>query len=116
MSYAESQEWKNAQARAMLDAMETKPHPTVGPTPDAYAQGMTLKILGADAKQVGGSHYKEMQYQPWHAMEDLLTHEEFIGYLKGCVIKYAMRQGRKDGSDDGLKARHYAQKLREVMR
>ena len=31
------------------------------------------------------------------------------------VIKYAMRQGKKDGTDDAGKAQHYAQKLAEVL-
>jgi hypothetical protein len=47
-------------------------------------------------------------------MEAVLTREEFIGYLKGNLIKYAMRQGRKD-SPDVEKYRHYKQKLDEVM-
>ena len=70
----------------------------------------------AELWQVGGSHYLEMEYQPWHCIEDLLTREEWIGYLKGSLIAYAMRQGRKPGTDDAAKARHYADKLREVMR
>jgi hypothetical protein len=48
-------------------------------------------------------------------MEAVLTHAEFVGFLKGNVIKYAMRQGKKD-SDDANKARHYAVKLAEVQR
>jgi hypothetical protein len=60
--------------------------------------------------QVGGSHYLEMDIQPWDVMKALLTHEEWIGYLKGNVIKYGMRQGKKD-SDDANKARHYMEKL-----
>jgi hypothetical protein len=46
-------------------------------------------------------------------MEAVLTHAEFVGFLKGNIIKYAMRQGRKD-SDDAAKCKHYLQKLREV--
>ena len=64
--------------------------------------------------QVGGQHYKAMPIQPWEVMEAVLTHEEFIGFLKGNVIKYSMRAGRKEGSDDANKARHYMMKLREV--
>jgi hypothetical protein len=30
------------------------------------------------------------------------------------VIKYSLRAGRKEGSDDAGKARHYMQKLSEV--
>ena len=68
----------------------------------------------ADARQVGGSHYRDMQMQPWDVMQAVLTPEEFRGFLKGNVIKYAMRQGKKDGTDDAGKAQHYAQKLAEI--
>lgn len=68
----------------------------------------------ADDIQVGGDHYKDMGIQPWAVMEAVLTHEEFVGFLKGNVIKYAMRQGKKD-SDDANKARHYALKLTELQ-
>jgi hypothetical protein len=47
-------------------------------------------------------------------MEAVLTPEEFRGFLKGNIIKYSMRAGRKDGSDDGNKALHYIQKLEEM--
>ena len=70
--------------------------------------------LSADDIQVSGSHYKEMPIQPWHVMESVLTHAEFVGFLKGKIIKYSMRAGRKDGSDDAGKAQHYIQKLKEI--
>ena len=70
--------------------------------------------MKADEKQVGGTHYKDMEVQPWAIMESVLTREEFIGFLKGNIIKYSMRQGRKD-SDDAGKCKHYMQKLKEVM-
>jgi hypothetical protein len=63
---------------------------------------------------VGGSHYKDMALQPWAVMESLLTPEEFIGFLKGNVIKYSLRQGKKD-SDDAGKAKHYIAKLKEMQ-
>lgn len=68
----------------------------------------------ADDLQVGGSHYKDMPVQPWVVMEALLTPEEFIGFLKGNIIKYSMRQGKKD-SDDAGKLKHYIMKLEEVL-
>lgn len=67
----------------------------------------------ADDLQIGGDHYKEMGVQPWAVMEAILTTEEFRGFLCGNVVKYAMRAGRKPGSDDLSKARHYMQKLKE---
>jgi hypothetical protein len=70
--------------------------------------------MSADDLQFGGTHYKDMAVQPWSVMEAVLTREEFIGYLKGNVIKYAMRQGKKD-SPDAEKCMHYAMKLQEML-
>lgn len=71
--------------------------------------------MKADDMQVGGAHYHEMPVQPWTVMEAVLSHEEFIGFLKGNVIKYSLRAGRKQGAnDDAEKAKHYMQKLEEV--
>ena len=69
----------------------------------------------ADDMQVSGNHYKEMPVQPWAVMEAVLTREEFVGFLKGNVIKYSMRAGRKEGSDDAGKAKHYLMKLNETQ-
>lgn len=70
--------------------------------------------MKADHIQIGGTHYKELGVQPWDVMSAILTREEFIGFLKGNIIKYAMRQGKKD-SDDARKCQHYMQKLKEVL-
>jgi len=70
--------------------------------------------MSADEKQVGGSHYKDMTVQPWAVMQAVMTHEEFVGFLKGNIIKYGMRSGRKDGTDDAGKLQHYMEKLAEV--
>ena len=70
-----------------------------------------------DAVQVGGTHYKDMGIQPWEVMEVVLTPEEFIGYLKGSIIKYGMRDGKKHGAhDDADKARHYKRKLSSILK
>lgn len=71
------------------------------------------EVKKADDIQVGGSHYKDLDPQPWEVMQALLTPEEFRGFLKGNMIKYAMRQGKKDSPDAG-KYWHYKQKLSEV--
>lgn len=72
--------------------------------------------MNADKYQYGGTHYKTMPKQPWQVMEETLTHEEFVGFLKGSIIKYTMRDGKKPGAlDDAKKAKHYAQKLAEVV-
>ena len=77
---------------------------------------MNFPKLDADVTQIDGSHYVDMPMQPWTVMQAVLTHEEFVGYLKGNIIKYGMRAGHKAGAaHDGDKARHYAKKLREVQ-
>ena len=70
--------------------------------------------MSADEKQVGGTHYKDMTVQPWTVMQAVLTQDEFVGFLKGNIIKYGMRSGRKDGTDDSGKLQHYLEKLAEV--
>lgn len=71
----------------------------------------------SEHKQVGGDHYAKLDIQPWQAMESWLTHEEFIGYLRGNVIKYMARAGKKDATkQEYQKAHHYLTKLMEVMK
>jgi hypothetical protein len=72
-------------------------------------------IRCADDDQVGGRHYTDLSLQPWHVMEFVLSREEFVGYLKGNIIKYGMRQGLKT-EGDADKAWHYIEKLQEVER
>lgn len=74
-----------------------------------------LNGTSADDLQYGGTHYKDMTIQPWTVMEAVLTREEFVGFLKGNIIKYSLRQGKKD-SPDVDKAKHYMQKLSEFQR
>jgi len=71
--------------------------------------------MSADNIQIGGTHYKDMPVQPWTVMEAVLTHDEFVGFLRGNIIKYSMRQGRKQDSDDLGKLKHYIAKLNEVL-
>lgn len=42
------------------------------------------------------THYKGA-VEPLEVMSKLLTKEEFIGFLKGNMIKYSYRAGRKEG-------------------
>lgn len=68
----------------------------------------------ANERQVDGSHYKDMTIEPWVLMEAVLSPEEFRGYLKGNILKYSLRQGKKEGANfDGQKALHYLEKLNE---
>ena len=67
----------------------------------------------ASARQVGGTHYKDMAVQPWDAMQSWMSPEAFQGYLRACAIKYLARCDAKGGLEDLKKARHYLDKLIE---
>jgi hypothetical protein len=71
--------------------------------------------IKADDYQVGGNHYKDMGVPPWDVLEATLTKSEFIGFLKGNIIKYSMRQVQR-GDIDSNKCRHYIIKLDEMYK
>ena len=71
----------------------------VGPTDIANANlcsGIENPHVVDDGTAAASPHYNSLGVQPIEVMEDTLTHEEFKGYLKGNMIKYAMRAGKKD--------------------
>ena len=69
----------------------------------------------ASSYQVGGEHYRNKQVQPWTAMESWMTPLEFEGFLRGNVIKYIARYRDKDGIKDVYKAKHYLERLVELL-
>lgn len=42
-------------------------------------------------------HYKSIPVEPFDLISSLLSYEEWRGFLKGNMIKYAIRAGRKPG-------------------
>ncbi len=63
---------------------------------------------GALDTQVGGD------YQLWQVIKQLLTPEEFRGYMKGTAIAYLARERDKGGMEDIDKAGHTLQGLIEM--
>lgn len=61
------------------------------------------------------TYYTENGCSPLTAMEKgLISHEEYIGFLKGNVIKYISRAGKKDNSIQDIdKAIDYLQYLKK---
>ena len=59
--------------------------------------------------QEGGSHYKDLVIQPVEYI-----HKNRIGFIEGCVIKYATRWREKGGLQDLRKARHFLDLLIEL--
>lgn len=68
-------------------------------------------------RQVGGDHYKQLAVEPWKAMKSWLTSEEWIGFLRGNIIKYHARANSGKGSreENLAKAAHYQQQLTETL-
>ena len=62
-------------------------------------------------KQVGGSHYAEMEVQPWDAMRAWMSPEEYAGYQVGTCISYLARHKKKGGLQDLKKAHHHLSEL-----
>ena len=72
--------------------------------------------LSANEKQVGGVHYKAMGVEPWDVI-DTWPLEQRIGFYRGNALKYIMRLGSKDQSDqEASKGLHYLEKLVEVLK
>lgn len=64
-----------------------------------------------NGEQIGGDHYRRMPIQPWDVMRSCMTQEEWLGFLRGNVLKYVMRANLKGGVEDLQKAQHYLQTL-----
>lgn len=62
-------------------------------------------------------HYKKASKQPIELMHELLTHEQFIGFLHGNIIKYSLRMGYKDDRvKEAEKIEQYAHWLVSILR
>ncbi len=55
-------------------------------------------------KQIGGSHYKKIDPQPWDFYRGFMSRKAWVGYLKGNIIDYLVRD--KNGLEDLKKAQH----------
>lgn len=61
-------------------------------------------------------HYKDCLIEPFYLMANVLTVEEFIGFLKGNTIKYAMRAPFKGDSEKDIeKYKYYTSLLQDVL-
>lgn len=75
--------------------------------------------MSARDSQVGGTHYADKPIQPWDAMKAWMTPDQFEGFLLGSAIAYLARFNAeapgKGGVQDVAKAKHYCEKLLEVL-
>ena len=74
------------------------------------------QVRTANAKQVGGTHYKDMGIEPWEVV-DTWPIEQRVGAYRAGALKYLMRMGSKDESAQEIgKGIHYMEKLVEVLK
>jgi hypothetical protein len=62
------------------------------------------------------AHYNNGNIECIEAIEAMLTHEEFIGYLRGNSLKYRWRFRYKNGLQDLDKADWYENKLKQILK
>ena len=58
--------------------------------------------MSAYKKQIGGSHYKDLRYQP----SEFINGNKLL-FAEGNAIKYIVRHYKKNGKEDLEKAKHY---------
>lgn len=62
-------------------------------------------------------HYQVSDMQPIEIMQSYLPKEQFVGFLRGNVIKYILRMGHKDDTTkEAEKACQYAEWLVKALR
>lgn len=57
---------------------------------------------GTQEDTMHDKHYRETVVEPILVMQALFSHDEFIGFLKGNILKYRLRAGHK-GGEKGMK-------------
>lgn len=97
------------------------------PFPVSRPVGLTLAVTermepqDERSYQVGGSHYRDLEYEPFDVIEDWSRGwpTPFTTYLIGNAMKYLARLGRKGDADkareDLDKAIHYLQEARRRL-
>lgn len=71
----------------------------------------TVEQLPDTGSAATSKHYNAQVIQPIEVMQSVLTHEEFLGFLKGNILKYSARAGTKNGESsekDLNKAKQYS--------
>lgn len=83
-------------------------------TTGSITEGQTYLL---NSSIVNEEHYSG-RIQPLEFMQANMTKEEFIGFLKGNIIKYVSRAGKKKSSDikdDLAKAKRYLSWLEKAV-
>ena len=60
-------------------------------------------------------HYNQGTIECIDAIEAMLSHEEFVGYLRGNSLKYRWRFRYKNGIEDLRKSEWYERRLLKIL-
>lgn len=93
----------NAPTTTLPSGVNNQPSPNAN-TPGSPAPARNVAEL---------PHYMQQRIQPIRFMQASMSSDEFKGFLKGNIIKYTMREGRKNGLEDIKKAQVYVNWLVE---
>ena len=75
-----------------------------------------MKAMPVFGSALEAKHYQVGSQQPIEIMQDYMTKEQLIGFLRGNIIKYTLRLGRKDDQlKEAGKIEQYAKWLRLVI-
>ena len=86
--------------------------------PMLYCNWDYLFLSDLEPQDTLASPHYDTLHQPIETMQANMTPEEFQGYVKGNIIKYVCRMGRKAGEDklkEAKKIRNYAKWLVESL-
>lgn len=89
----------------------------LGATPIADGLKATNEAMNKPDMVNHPPHYVNGNIDCIDAIEAALGHEQFIGYLRGQIIKYTWRLGLKDAAEqEAGKLAWYAARLRGVLK
>lgn len=75
---------------------------------------LQYEMFPLESPRIPPYHYRKGGMELWDIIREFLTHEEFVGHLKGNILKYTYRYKSKGHEEDLKKATDYIHKLREV--
>lgn len=89
------------------------------PSTEKACSGNCVSCRGQTKDKFYDAHYAAMAgLEPIELMQLVMSRDEFIGFLKGNIIKYTLRAGHKQGEaaeKDIAKANRYKQWLMKVL-
>jgi len=67
---------------------------------EVFLVDKTTKDADKQEDTMHDKHYRETVVEPILVMQALFSHDEFIGFLKGNILKYRLRAGHKGGEEE----------------